>query len=174
MQKSDQAPDREGRDRAFTALMEQYANDVLRLCYCILRERAAAEDAMQETFLKAYNHMEDVRQPEYAKTWLMRIAINTCRDARASAWMKRRADVSLEELPPAVEDFTETDEEVVKEVMRLRPKNREAILLHYYEEMSAEECARALGLTPSGFYRRLKRALRELKPRLERWGLHER
>lgn len=171
MQKNDQAPDRRSKDRAFTALMERYADDVLRLCYCILRERAAAEDAMQETFLKAYRHMDGMRQPEYAKTWLMRIAINTCRDARSSAWTRHRADVSLEDLPPAPADFTETDDSVVREVMRLKPKEREVILLHYYEEMSAAECAQALGVTPSGFYRRLKRALGELKPRLERRGL---
>lgn len=168
MQKADPAqPDCEV---AFTALMRDCSNDVLRLCYFFLQDRMLAEDAMQEVFLKAYRSMNSLRRPEYGKTWLMKITINTCRDIRRGAWL-RHVDmrVSLEDLPPAVCEFTPEDDSVVREVMRLEPKYREVILLRYYQEMSAEECARALGITVSGFYRRLKKAQDKLKIRLERW-----
>ena len=58
--------------------------------------------------------------------------------------------------------------------MALEPKYREVLLLHYYQNMDAAECARALRITVSGFYRRLKKAQARLKPELERWGLTER
>lgn len=104
----------------------------------------------------------------------MAIAVNTCRDVRRSAWL-RHTDrrVNLEDLPPAACEFTAEDDSIVREVMRLKPAYREAILLRYYQELEPEECAQALGLTLSGFYRRLKRAQAALKPRLERWVFDE-
>ena len=62
---------------------------------------------------------------------------------------------------------------MIREVMRLEPKYREVILMRYYQEMDADDCARALGLTRSGFYRRLRRAQSKLKPRLEGWVFDE-
>ena len=81
--------------------------------------------------------------------------------------------VSLDDLPPASCEFTAQDDSVVREVMRLKPKYKEAILLRYYQDLAPEECARALGMTVSGFYRRLKRAQEALRPKLERWVFDE-
>ena len=137
----------------------------------LLKSASAAEDASQEVFIKAYKRADTLRQREYTKTWLVSIAVNTCRDIRRSAWLRhidRR--VALEDLPPAVCDFTPADDSVVREIMSLAPKYREALLLHYYQDLSAEDCAKALHLTVSGFYRRLKRAQAQLKTQLERWG----
>lgn len=162
------------KDRLLDELMRSYGDDILRLCFIILQDRMFAEDASQEVFIKAYKRMDTLRQREYAKTWLISIAVNTCRDVRRSAWLRhidRR--VALEDLPPAVCDFTPEDDSVVREIMALAPKYREALLLHYYQDMSAEDCARALHLTVSGFYRRLKRAQAQLKVQLERRGLDE-
>ncbi len=161
---------REELDARFTALMQEMADDVLRLCYLLLRDRALAEDAMQDVFLKVYRKMDSLRQPQYARTWVISIAVNTCRDIRRSAWM-RHTDmrVALEDLPPAVCEFTAEDDSVVQEIMALEPKYREILLLHYYQDMSAAQCARVLRLTPSGFYRRLKKAQDKLREHLERW-----
>lgn len=174
MQKTGLVPDRMDKANAFTALMEREADGVLRLCYVILQDRMLAEDVMQDVFLKAYRHMDELREPKHQKTWLMRIAINACRDMRRSAFMRHvNRAVSLEELPPAVCEFTEEDDSILREVMRLEPKHREVILLFYYQDMPAEACARALRITRSGFYRRLKKAQSALKPRLERWVFDE-
>ena len=146
------------QDEWLAELMQTYGDDILRLCYVILQDRALAEDASQEVFLKAYKRLHTLRERKYAKTWL------------------RHTDrsVSLEDLPPAACDFTEQDDSVLREVMALEPKYREVLLLHYYQNMDAAECARALRITVSGFYRRLKKAQARLKPELERWGLNER
>ena len=77
-------------------------------------------------------------------------------------------------ITPAACEFDERDDSVLREVMALEPKYREVLLLHYYQNMNAAECAHALHMTTSGFYRRLKKAQARLKPELERWGLDER
>lgn len=163
------------QDEWLAELMQTYGDDILRLCYVILQDRALAEDASQEVFLKAYKRLHTLRERKYAKTWLVSIAVNTCRDQLRAAWLRHTdRSVSLEDLPPAACDFTEQDDSVLREVMALEPKYREVLLMHYYQNMDAAECARALRITVSGFYRRLKKAQVRLKPELERWGLNER
>ena len=61
-------------------LVEHYQTDLLRLCYIQLHDTALAEDAVQETFIKAYRSFPSFRGDCSEKTWLMRIAVNTCRD----------------------------------------------------------------------------------------------
>ena len=56
------------------------------MCYAMLRDAEQAKDAVQETFVKAYRAMDDWRGACSEKTWLTRIAVNTCRDMRRSAW----------------------------------------------------------------------------------------
>ena len=153
------------KDRLLDEWMRDFGDDIFRLCFIILQDRMLAEDASQEVFIKAYKRADTLRQREYT---------NTCRDIRRSAWLRHIDQrVALEDLPPAVCDFTPADDSVVREIMSLAPKYREALLLHYYQDMSAEDCAKALHLTVSGFYRRLKRAQAQLKTQLERWGFDE-
>ena len=109
------------------------------MCCAILRDRALAEDAVQETFLKAYKTLDTFRKESSEKTWLMRIAINTCRDFRRSAWFRyldRR--VTPEDLPlaatPAEEDSIALTAAIMRlpqklqETARLRRENPEATL----------------------------------------------
>lgn len=149
------------KDEWLSELMQTYGDDILRLCYVILQDRTLAEDASQEVFLKAYKRLHTLRQREYAKTWLVSIAVNTCRDQLRASWLRHTdRSVSLDNLPPAACEFDERDDSVLREVMALEPKYREVLLLHYYQNMNAAECAHALHMTTSGFYRRLKRRRR--------------
>ena len=61
-----------------TRLVRQYQTDLLRICYIQLHDTALAEDAVQETYLKAYRSMPAFRGDCSEKTWLMRIAVNVC------------------------------------------------------------------------------------------------
>ena len=65
-----------------TALMSAHRTSLVRLAYLYLGDSALAEDAVQETFLKAWRHWESFREESAEKTWLTRIAINTCKDIR--------------------------------------------------------------------------------------------
>lgn len=65
--------------------MARYEESLLRMCFAYLGDAALAEDAVQETFVKAYRALPDFRGEAQEKTWLTRIAINTCKDVRRGA-----------------------------------------------------------------------------------------
>ena len=76
------------REEAFTRMVTQYQGAIRRMCCLYLCDSAAAEDAVQETFLKAYRRMDAFRGESAERTWLMSIAINTCKDMNRSAWLR--------------------------------------------------------------------------------------
>ena len=157
-----------GREAALERLVANHQTALVRMCCLCLGDASLAEDAAQETFLKAYRALDGFRGECDEKTWLMRIAINTCRDMRRSRWT-RHVDrrVTPEMLPEASAPFEERDEELTLAVMRLPPKQREAVLLRYYQRMSLAQAAQAMGVTVSTVSRQLGRALRSLRGILE-------
>lgn len=166
-------PDGAQRAQAFEQLVEQHQTALLRTCFLYLRDRALAEDAVQETFLKAYRSMDTFRGDSSQRTWLMRIAMNTCRDLSRSGWfrfMDRRYTPDM--LPEVSAPCNEGEEDLVTAVMQLPRKHREVILLHYYQGMNTIEIADALGIAQSSVSGRLKRAREKLRAMLEGRELH--
>ncbi len=156
-------------------LIENHGDSLLRLCFLYLGNVATAQDAVQDTFLKAYRHYAQFRGDSAEKTWLMRIAINTCKNYMRSPWM-RFIDRSVipESLPePTAYDADLTDDTVIKEIMRLPHKYKEVLLLYYYQEMKTSEVAQALGIPEATVSIRLKRAREKLKPHFEEWYYEE-
>ena len=74
-----QAPNQTPADR-LDQMVQQYEKDLLRICCIYLRDRTAAEDVVQETFLKAFRSMDSFRGESSEKTWLIRIAIKCIDD----------------------------------------------------------------------------------------------
>ena len=150
--------------------MDQWEASLLRLCFCYLGDAGLAEDAVQEAFLKAWKGYRGFRRTAEEKTWLTRIAINTCKDMRKSAW-SRHVDRSaaLDELPEGSVPFDGWDDTVTRAVLALPDKLREAALLRWYQNLSAEETAKALRLPRSTVYHRLKQAQKLLQQELEEW-----
>lgn len=158
----------EYRKQRLSALVRLYQSDLLRLCCVCLQDASQAEDAVQETFIKAYRGLTHFRGESSEKTWLIRIAINTCRDMRRSAWfrhMNRR--VTPEMLPDAAQAFTPGDEELVLAIMNLPDKLREVIVLHYDQQMSVKEIAALYGISSPAVSNRLARARNMLRNALE-------
>lgn len=144
-----------------------------RLCYLYLHDRTLAEDAVQETFLKAYRFLKDFRGEANERTYLTRIAINTCRDILRGGWfrhMDRR--VTPEELP-ARREADPYHREVAAAVMNLPRKLREVILLYYYRGLNMQEIAEMLNITQPAVTGRLKRAREKLKTELKGGGIDE-
>ena len=113
-------------------LVLQYQQPLLRTCFLYLRDRALAEDAVQDTFLKAYRSLASFRGECSEKTWLMKIAINTCCDLRRAHRLRRIDPCRIPDLlPQTAEPFTQAEEALVTQVMRLPRKLREVILLYY-------------------------------------------
>ena len=148
--------------------MERWEASVLRMCFAYLGDKALAEDAVQETFLKAWKGYGRFRGEAAEKTWLMRIAINTCKDMRRSAWFKHvDRSTALESLPEPQTPFNERDDAVTRAIMNLKPRYREAAILCWYQELSGDEAARVLGIPRSTVYSRLKKARALLRKELE-------
>lgn len=147
--------------------MAEYGTGLLRLCLLYLGDRALAEDAVQDTFFRAWR-VGGFRGESSEKTWLTRIAINVCKSYLLSPWHKRRADAEvrdalLADAPP------EADDTLIRAVLSLAPKYRAVILLYYYEGYKAREIAELLHLRPNTVVSRLKRAREQLRPMLEEW-----
>jgi len=161
------------REAEIERLMAVYQDSLLRMCYVYLRDAALAEDALQETFFKAYKRFDAFRGDCSEKTWLMRIAINTCKDVRRSRWFRLNgASVPLESVPEPVCDFEPADETLLMQVMALPPKYKEVVLLIYYQGMTAQEAGTALRIALPTVYQRLKAAHAKLKCELEGWYEH--
>lgn len=147
-------------------LMTAYGGLLRGLCTGMLGDRDLAQDVVQETFVKAWRRMEDLRNPASEKAWLTRIALNLCRDQLRSRWFRSviRDETLLMQLPAP--ESTEGSG-ILEMVRSLPPRLREVILLHYYQNMDAPEMAQALGMTVSAVYRRLRQARARLKILLE-------
>ena len=165
-------PDSRRRDFIERAVNE-HQTALLRLCYIQLQDRALAEDAVQETFLKAYRAYDQYRGDCSEKTWLYRIAVNACRDMRRGAWF-RHVDrrISLESLSEPVEQPTDDGIDLVLALMRLPRKFRETLMLYYYQDMSTVEIAETLGIAQSSVSNRLRRGRDQLREALERRDRH--
>ncbi len=161
------------QEQKLKRFVEEYQTELLRLCFLYLRDAELARDAVQETYLKAYRALDSFRGECGEKTWLTRIAVNTCRDMHRSAWF-RHTDrrVTPDMLPAASGNAEERDEDVLLAVMALPVKLREAVLLYFYQDMSVKEIAQALKLSAPAVFARLDRAKKKLRAALEGRGYH--
>lgn len=156
------------------SLMREYGNDVLRTAYAYVKDKYAAEDIFQETFVKAYKNLEDFREESGVKTWLIRITINTCKDYLKNAYNRRVVPMlEFEEDSLVAEDEYEKVEnqdrnDMIKKVVMGLPDNyREVIICVYYREMSVADTAAQLGIAEGTVKSRLARAREQLKNKLE-------
>ena len=155
-------------------LMEQYGSSLLRMCALYLKDADLAQDAVQETFIRAYRHIEDYRGESSERTWLMAIAINVSRDMLRTAWFRHQSrSTDIDTLPEKPAEFEFPDNTVLTEVMHLPAKYREVVLLRYYEGLKLKEVASALGLSDGRVRSRLNRANELLRDRLKEWYFNE-
>ena len=163
-----------GSDEAFTQLVEAYQPHVYNMCYRMLGEAESAEDAAQETFLRAYQHLHRYDQKRPFATWLLSIAAHYCIDRLrkrkfSMISMDAEEDENSLDLPDADAPNPEAEmmhseqrERIQGLLKRLDGTDRAAILMRYWNDCSESEIAEALQLTVSAVKSRLHRARREL------------
>ena len=152
------------RDETLRRLMTAYEIPIRRMCCIYLRDAHLADDAVQETFLKAYLALDKFRGEASEKTWLMRISVNVCHSMRRTGWMRfidRR--VTLDKLPEPVlhADFGLT--ELTIDVMQLPRKLIDVVLLHDYQGFTTREIGSMLGIPYQTVISRLKTAHAKLR-----------
>ena len=165
----------QGSDEAFTKLVETYQTPVYNLCFRMLGEPESAEDAAQETFLRAYQHLVRYDQKRPFATWLLSIAAHYCIDRlRRRKFSLFSMDAEDEdgnslELPdpdspdPEAESVKgQTRERVHSMLQDLNETDRAAIIMRYWYDYSEVEIAESLRLSVSAVKSRLHRARKEL------------
>jgi RNA polymerase sigma-70 factor (ECF subfamily) len=161
-----------GNDEAFTQLVELYQTPVYNLCYRMLGEPGLAEDAAQETFLRAYRNISRYDPKRPFPTWLLSIAAHYCIDQlrrRRLRFISTDDDQTEFELPdteapdPEKETIRGEERERLRDLLRsLDTIDRAAIVLRYWHDFSEAEIAQSLNLTVSAVKSRLHRARKEL------------
>lgn len=165
----------QGNDDAFTQLVETYQKPVYNLCYRMLGEPDTAEDAAQETFLRAYQNLHRYDSSRAFGTWILSIAAHYCIDRlRKKKFSVFSMDAEDEDGTPfEVADPASPDPEVesVKKEDRahlhlllkdLEPTDRAAVIMRYWYDYSEVEIAQSLKLTVSAVKSRLHRSRKAL------------
>ena len=149
-------------------IIESHGDDVLRLCLLYLGDRQLAEDAFQTTMLKVWKQKDKFRGESSEKTWVSRIAVNTCCDMLRSGWfrMMKRSEPEETLFSAAAPDRGEA-QELRLMVLSLPGKYREVIVLYYFEDMKVREIAQLLRIPAASVSTRLRRARAMLKIELE-------
>lgn len=154
------------KEQRFMEWVKTYGDTILRTCFVYLSNLHDAEDAMQDTFFKAWKAMDkfEKRNGASEKTWLIKIAINVCHDYLRSKWF-RNVDLkkALEDLPGRYLLVEDEDITLTMDVMRLPEKLKQVVLLHYFHNLTIRETAEVLGIAASTVHRRLKQAHKRLR-----------
>lgn len=170
-----------GNQEAFGELVELYQRPVYNLTYRMLGEAGEAEDAAQEAFLRAYQHLDRYDNTRPFKTWLLSIASNYCIDRLRK---RRLTWLSIEEPLPPHPSLTSAEGEpedaalsgerhaaIQALLTELAPEYRAAVVLRYWYDMSYTEIAEMLDTTESAIKSRLFRARQSLAEKMESEGI---
>ena len=149
----------------FEELYRLYANDVLRVSYFYLGDRQQAEDVTQDVFVRLLTNAPNLTQGR-EKAWLLKVALNRCRDLWRAAWVKRvvlgSPAMELTPAPGAIDDELEKSE-LMHSIGRLPAPFREVILLHYDQGYGIAEISQMLSLPEGTISSRLSRGRKKLE-----------
>ncbi|MBQ1411361.1 MAG: sigma-70 family RNA polymerase sigma factor [Oscillospiraceae bacterium] len=179
---------REGDQQAFTELYEMTSQEVYRTARAVLRDEEAALDVQQDTYVFAYNHLDQLSDPEKVRPWLRAIAVNRAKSVlrrqtpilftelenEEGEGLPEQADLSPEGSPELSLERKETSELVNEILEELSDGQRAAVAMYYYEQMSIGEISEALGVAPGTVKAQLARGRKKIEEavhRLEKQGV---
>lgn len=166
-----------GDQGAFTSLVERYSGKIWSLVSGMLRNAADTEDAVQESFFKAYRKLGEFEGKASFYTWLYRIAVNTATDHLKRRRSKVKAiddlpgfdPVAAEAAPGHTSERGELRRRLAEAMADLPDKYRDILVLREYEECSYEEIAQTLGIAIGTVESRLFRARARLHEKLKKY-----
>lgn len=147
-------------------LLDKYSDMVLRIAYTYLKNRADAEDIVQDVFLRIIDKKPSFNDESHEKSWLIRATINMCKNKVNMFWNKNKCSIDdVQEF--AVSDKYNTDTSVFQAVMALGEKYRVVVYMYYYEGYSTPEIADVIGKNETTIRSLLHRARNKLKDMLK-------
>lgn len=149
---------------AYERLLEPAIRPATRLAFAMLQDRSEAEDAFQEAALRAWRHLENLREGSRFQAWFMGILANQCRESRRGRWWHVVRVPEVARIQPINEEAWVAGEDLRRAVMSLPHDQRVAILMHFHLDMPLSDVAIALDVSVPGVKSRINRALKRLRP----------
>ncbi len=147
---------------AYHSVVDRYLNDIYRTVLSCCGNKENAEDAVQTAFLKLLNLKNaEFKDDEHIKRWLIKVALNECRNMWSSFWHRNKVSFDDLDTDPSYRD--ETHEELKEALDKLPLNYREVVHLYYYEGYDVREISTILGISESNVQVRLKRARDKLR-----------
>jgi RNA polymerase sigma-70 factor (ECF subfamily) len=169
-----------GEPQAFEHFVEHFRSKIFHYSWLICGQREDAEEVAQETLLKVFESFDQLRDPERVRSWVFQIARNACLMQRRKSVFAPHHELSVEDLPPGAEledvavrlpddqlQGAELRALLDRVIAELPPAYRPVVLLRDLEELSTEETAEVLDLSPDVVKTRLHRARVAMRQKLD-------
>ena len=147
-------------DTEIEAVYARHADTVYRVSFSFMKNRAEAEDIVQETFLKLISRRMRFQSPEHEKAWLIVTASNLCKNALKHWWRKNE---DIDGLANVTQEYDFETGETIRAIMALPPDYKAVVYMYYYEGYSTPEIAQFTGAPQTTVRSRLYRARKLLK-----------
>ncbi|HXA29386.1 MAG TPA: RNA polymerase sigma factor [Candidatus Angelobacter sp.] len=158
---------RVGDAQAFEAALAPVIGQAHRLATGMLRDPAAAQDAVQEAAIKAWRKLDRLREGAELGPWFLGIVANECRTTLRSRWRRSVGSLDTARLAaPGRTGDVEQSQDVLSALAALRHSDRLVVVLHYWLDLPIDEVAAVVGASPSATKARLYRAVEKLRDRL--------
>jgi len=152
-----------GDEAAFESLVRPLVEPGLHLALSMLGNRRDAEDATQEALTRAWRKLHQLRPGMPVRPWFFAIIANQCRNMRRTPWFRLTSVVDVVHREPAPEPGIE-HLDLERGLEQLPATDRGALFLHFYLDLSIEEVAATLGVSPAAAKSRIYRACHRLRP----------
>ncbi len=153
-------------EQRWNYLVEEYQSMLYRIAFSNMKNRADAEDAVQEAFLRYMKDEKPILNKEHEKAWLIRTTIHICLDILKSGWYQRTVPWN-ESFATAVQNiylpYQVKDDRTLEAVLQLPVHYRNSIYLFYYEDYTIHEIASVLNEKEATIKTRLRRGREEVK-----------
>lgn len=151
-------------ENEFEEKYDTYGVMLYRIAYLYLGNAADSEDVLQDVFTKYLFGKKKFNSVDHEKAWLIKITQNACLDLLRKSGRK---NINTDDVSVAVQAETDTQQDVIRNVLELTPKYKNVIILYYYSGYSVEEIAHILSISISAVKKRLQRGREMLRMELE-------
>lgn len=150
----------------FSDMYENHSKAVYGICLMYLKNKDDAEEAVSESYVRLMENMPSFENGRHAKAYLIRTAVNICKNILKSGWRKNTVcdeDILMYMSAPS-------EESIMSEILSLPPKYRVILYMHYYIGYTTKEIAEAMNISQSAVLSRLSRGRNKLRDILTEGG----
>jgi RNA polymerase sigma factor (sigma-70 family) len=156
-------------DRLVARLFHEEGHSLVRLARLFVDDRNAAEDLVQEAFIRLARSATRIQDPDKAAAYLRSIVLNLARDHNRRGFVSLRHQLPFDDHQASVEDQIDLQDDqrrVLEQLRDLAPRQRDCLVLRYFHELGIDDIASTLGLSPNSVKTHLKRGLASMERRL--------